>query len=375
MLDTQTHVQGRWGLAEQNAAFGIWDLDIPKGQVLYSAQWKALLGYPATDTPDSTAVWRARVHPDDLAAMVQALQLHLQGQQPAYAHEFRLLTASGDYRWVLSRGRVVERSAHGEPLRAVGTLIDLTDRQWEEARRREQARREAAHSAQSDMLSRMSHELRTPLNAVLGFAQLLGSRIGQPDLDEQRRYVTHIEEAGWHLLNMVNDVLALTELQAGRLRVEREPLELCALVRAGWAAHRSAALRHQLEWVEPELPASAWVLGDERRVQQVLGNLLSNAIQYNRPGGSVALSLRHQAEAWVLAVTDTGQGIPAAQLPHLFEPFNRLGRPSTGVAGVGVGLVLTRSLLAMMDGTLTVQSTEGQGSCFEISLPRAPDRT
>jgi PAS domain S-box-containing protein len=363
-----------WDLAEQSAGFGIWDLDIANGQVHYSAHWKAMLGYPATEAPDSTEVWRARVHPEDLPAMVQALSNHLTGLSPAYAHEFRLMAADGSYRWVLSRGRLVERSPQGEPLRAVGTLTDLTDLRQENARRLAQERVVAAQLAQSELLSRMSHELRTPLNAVLGFAQLLALRIGHDHLDEQRRYVTHIEEAGWQLLRMVDDVLALSDLQSGRLQVARAPVDLCALLKAGLQAYQAQASRQQLLLSAEDLPAQAHALADEGRLRQVVSNLLSNAIKYNRVGGAVRVGLRAQQQTWVLSVSDTGQGIPAAQLEHLFEPFNRLGRRSAGVEGVGVGLVLTRSLLAMMDGTLAVHSTEGQGSCFEISLPRAAAR-
>lgn len=371
MAPIEERGEQRWGLAEQSAGFGIWDLDLVQGVVQYSAQWKAMLGYAPTETADSTEVWRSRVHPEDLPAMLQALNAHVAGLQAAYQHEFRLRAANGHYRWVLSRGRVVEHSAQGAPLRVVGTLTDLTDRRQEEAERLVNERAKAAQSAQSELLSRMSHELRTPLNAVLGFAQLLAARMGQDNLDEQRRYLSHIEEAGWQLLGMVDDVLALSDLQAGRLQVQRQTVDLCGVVRAGLLAHQALATRQHLTLLADDLPARALVIADERRLQQVLGNLLSNAIKYNKPGGTVCVSLRPQADAWLLSISDTGLGMPAAQLEHLFEPFNRLGRRSVGVEGVGVGLVLVRSLLAMMDGTLAVRSTEGQGSVFDISLPRS----
>jgi PAS domain S-box-containing protein len=375
MADSDSHLTQRWDLAERSAGFGIWDLDIQRGTVQYSAEWKALLGYPATDEADSTEVWRSRVHPDDLPAMVQALGDHVAGLQPAYAHEFRLQAADGGYLWVLSRGRVVAHDPDGAPLRAVGTLIDLTHRRQQEAQRLAHERAETAQGVQAELMSRMSHELRTPLNAVLGFAQLLGARIGHDNLDEQRRYVAHIEEAGWQLLRMVDDVLALSDLQAGSLQVQAQQVDLCELVRSALENHQAIAIRHQLTLTAAPLPLRAPVMADARRLQQVLSNLLSNAVKYNRPGGTVKLGLRFHDTAWVLWVTDSGVGMSAAQVAHLFEPFNRLGRRSTGAEGVGVGLVLARSLLAMMGGTLAVQSTEGQGSTFEISLPAGTDQT
>jgi len=200
-------LEQRWGMALQSASFGVWDLDPVNERVHYSPQWKQTLGYGSVDEPDSTTTWRARVHPGDLQAMRDALEACLQGRVADYAHEFRLRAADGCYRWVLSRGRVVERDAQGRALRMVGTLTDLTERREAEAMR-------IAHRVQSDFLSRMSHELRTPLNAVLGFAQLLKPRIGGPDIAGQRRHVEQIEQAGWQLLTMIDEMLATATTSA-----------------------------------------------------------------------------------------------------------------------------------------------------------------
>lgn len=362
-------LEQRWGLALQSAGFGVWDLDVRSQTVHYSPQWKAMLGYEATDEPDSTATWRARVHPEDLQPMLESLSAHLAGRDPGYEMEFRLRAADGSYRWVLSRGRVVERDTQGQPLRAVGTLTDLTDRREAERLRIERDRAEAASNAKSEFLARMSHELRTPLNAVLGFAQLLSSRIGLAPPDEQRRHAAHIEQAGWQLLQMIDDVLDLSRIENGGLPLQIAPVALGPLVHGVMQALAPLAQQHQVHVDSAVLPPQAVVQADAARLQQVLMNLLSNAIKYNRQGGSVTIQLRAAPGAWTLAVSDTGVGIPAAQLPHLFEPFNRLGRASFGVEGVGVGLVLVRALLDAMGGQLVVHSTEGIGSTFELTLP------
>lgn len=190
----------RLGLAEQHAGFGVWDLDVARATVHYSPHWKAQLGYAPTDTPDTTATWRGRVHPDDLQPMVDALNAHLGGRTPDYEHEFRLRAADDSYRWVLSRGCVVERDADGRALRAVGTLVDMT-------RRQAQATldgAEAVRRAEVAMLHRISQELRSPLNAVLGFAQLA---LHDSALEQQRIYAAHIEQAGWQLLKRIDDLM------------------------------------------------------------------------------------------------------------------------------------------------------------------------
>lgn len=366
-------LEKRWGLAIQSAAFGVWDLDVPGHRVHYSPQWKAMLGYVDDDAPDSTAVWRERVHPSDLPPMLDALSHHLSGDHPSYEMEFRLRAANGQYRWVLSRGQVVERGPGGEPLRAVGTLTDVTDRREAERLRTERDRAEAASRAKTDFLARMSHELRTPLNAVLGFAQLLGPRLGSQDVQDQKRYVEHIEQAGWHLLTMIDDVLELARIDAGQLEIRRDPVPLGALVDAAVESLRPLAQQGGVGLAPVQVPSHAIVQADPARLRQVLVNLLNNAVKYNRRGGTVSVTAAREGPSWVLRVADTGIGIPPEQLPHLFVPFNRVGRsagmPPGMVPGIGVGLVLVRALLEAMGGSILVDSAEGRGTVFTVALP------
>ena len=361
----------RWDLAVHSAQFGVWDLDVPGDIVHYPPEWKRLLGYEPDEAPDPTATWRSRVHPEDLPGMMGALTDHLEDRVPAYAFEFRLRTADGRWLWVLSRGRVVERAEDGSPLRVVGTLTDLTDRRAAEEMRVARDRAEAANRAKTEFLSRMSHELRTPLNAVLGFAQLLQARLGRDDVAEQARYVQHIEDAGWHLLAMIEDVLDLSRIESGQLALQESVTPMAALVRdtCGMLAPMADDASVALVVDEPLPEVDAWV--DARRVKQVLTNLVSNAIKYNRAGGSVIVSAVLGDEDWQLVVADTGLGIPAARRAELFQPFNRLGREKDGIDGVGIGLLLTRWLVGRMGGQLEVESEENVGSTFRVSLPRA----
>jgi PAS domain S-box-containing protein len=211
MKDDLRDLESRWELAIQNAGFGVWDLDPGEQTVHYSPQWKAMLGYGERDERDSTATWRARVHPDDLEPMLQALQAHLEARTAAYEKEFRLRAADGRYRIVLSRGRVVARDAAGRALRAVGTLTDLTDRRQAEQERLQLDRAEAASRAKLAVLGHVSHDLRTPLNAVLGFAQLLRQDLGTSEVERQREYLAGIERAGWELLDLIERMLQVCE--------------------------------------------------------------------------------------------------------------------------------------------------------------------
>ena len=232
---------------------------------------------------------------------------------------------------------------------------------------------EQANRAKSAFLSSMSHELRTPLNAILGFAQLLEAGDALP-AEERRHYVQLIEGAGWHLLDLINDVLDLARIEAGgtQLKLEpvglQQPLDECLKLLAPLAVGSEVALH-----CEP-LPPGACVLADHTRVRQVLLNLLGNAIKYNHPGGEVRIRAELQPgspDCWHVAVEDTGIGLTPGQLADLFQPFNRLGAERSNIEGTGIGLAITRQLIELMQGRFGVESTPGQGSRFWFELPAA----
>ncbi|MCG6576940.1 PAS domain S-box protein [Pseudomonas sp. AF32] len=245
---------------------------------------------------------------------------------------------------------------------------DITDRRAAEialGTAREEA--ESASRAKSEFLSRMSHELRTPLNAILGFAQLL-------DMDStagQRPQVSHILRAGQHLLALINEVLDIARIEAGRLPLNIEPLALSAVLHEALTLVSPMAADAGIRLVElSPLPDGSGVLADRQRLVQVLLNLLSNAIKYNRPGGEVRIEVTTQLQRISIAVSDTGHGIAPEQLARLFKPFERLDADPQ-VEGTGLGLSLSKSLLEMMQGSLQVHSVPGQGSCFTLQLPGA----
>jgi CheY-like chemotaxis protein len=214
----------------------------------------------------------------------------------------------------------------------------------------------------------MSHELRTPLNAILGFAQLL-------ELDhlhdEQRDNLGHIMSGARHLLSLINEVLDIAAIEAGRLTLSLEPVPLADVVAETVSLIRPLADQRNIMVAAPDVACSIHVLGDRQRLKQVLLNLLSNAVKYNRDGGSVELSCAPVADDRLrVKVADTGLGIPPEALARLFVPFERVGRQS-GIEGTGLGLPLSKRLAEAMGGNLDLTSTPGQGSTFWIELPLA----
>jgi len=240
----------------------------------------------------------------------------------------------------------------------------------EESVRQAREQAEQASRAKSEFLSRMSHELRTPLNAILGFTQLLELENPSP---AQAESVQHISRAGKHLLALINEVLDISRIEAGRLALTPEPVDLPEFLETALDLIRPLARRHEIELVEGENSARPplRVLADRQRLQQVVLNLLSNAVKYNRPGGRVTVTCRDDGPRLRIAVTDTGQGIEPEKLARLFLPFERLGAETTDVEGSGIGLALSRGIVTALHGELNVESRVGEGSTFWVSLPRA----
>jgi PAS domain S-box-containing protein len=244
----------------------------------------------------------------------------------------------------------------------------------EESIRQAREQAELASRAKSEFLSRMSHELRTPLNAILGFTQLMELENVAPSLAES---VHHISQAGKHLLSLINEVLDISRIDAGRFALALEPIDVRAFLNEALERIRNFAQRHNvtaaLQVSENEAPPFQ-VLADRQRLHQVVFNLLSNAVKYNRPGGHVDVSYRADGPNVRIAVADTGRGIEPDKLARLFLPFERLGAESTDVEGAGIGLALSRGIVNALQGELKVESRAGEGSTFWVTLPQAGDQ-
>jgi PAS domain S-box-containing protein len=357
----------RWKLALESVGDGVWDWNLVTGEEVVSPQLLAIYGLDAAEHGQRADALDERTHPDDLAPMQAAREAHLAGRTPAYVNEHRVRGSDGEWKWVLSRGMVIERDPDGRPLRMIGTHTDIGERRAAESLRAERDRAAAAQKAQTAFLSRVSHELRTPLNAIIGFAQLLElERVGT---SRQAGWVHTIIDSGNHLLALVNDLLDLSSAQTGQLQFTNTSLDLAAVLRQAWTMHAAdaAAAGVLLDDRLPEAGA-VHVAADGTRLKQVLSNLLSNAIKYNRPGGRITATARREGDSVVLRVEDNGQGMAEDQLARLFTPFERAGAQHSSIAGTGLGLALARQLTESMGGRIDVQSTPGQGSVFSVQL-------
>ncbi len=351
------------------APIGVVYADLDGNVLQANPRFCEMLGYSAEVLANMNV--RDFVHRDDSQQEAGLAQTLLRNAQASVGGQRRYLAADGQTLWV-QRSFSLLRDAAGAPQCLVGVVEDITEhlRLRDAERAREVA--EQSNRAKSEFLSRMSHELRTPLNAMLGFAQLLELDERHPLADAQRPWVAQIQNAGWHLLEMINDVLDLSRIEAGTMRLQPETLALAPLIDATVALIEGAAGQRGIVVTQQIDDEAARVHGDATRVKQILTNLLSNAVKYNHDDGRIHIMARGRGDEQVeITVTDTGLGMTPEQVEGLFQPFNRLGREHTVREGTGIGLVISQRLAELMGGALRVRSTAGEGSSFILTLPRA----
>ena len=353
----------------------IWQAQLDGRPLWFNQSW---LSYTGRSMQAELALgWAERMHVDDLQRCKDVFD-QARAQQQGWNVEYRLRCADGVWRWIADQG-IPQRRADGLLEGFVVYGWDITERKAGEAAliaAKEEAER--ANRAKSEFLSRMSHELRTPLNAVLGFAQLLDSDAEDPLSPLQHARVQELLRGGRHLLALINEVLDLSRIEAGAMRLQLAPVALGGLVgECLRMVHPMAEARGITLHVAPPVGAradeAATVLADPTRLKQVLLNLLSNAVKYNRDGGQVHFSW-HAAAAGGLVrieVQDSGPGLSPAQQERLFQAFERLDAEGSEIEGAGIGLALSKWLVNLMRGEIGVDSAPGRGSTFWVQLERA----
>jgi protein-histidine pros-kinase len=346
-----------------------WNLD--NGTIDSGPDWKKPLGYGPEEGENTVACWEGLVHPDDIAQIRQRIAAHVEGHAPLFEAEYRARTKTGDWRWMMIRGRVVSRSAHAETTRALVFHKDISaTRDSEATLRAAKEAAEAANRARGAFLANMSHEIRTPMNAVLGMIELaLDTRLDA----EQRGYLETVRSSAQALLTIIDDVLNFSKIEAGRMQFEEIEVPLHVLVAEtarslAYNAHQKGIeLIFDIESGVPER-----VRGDPTRLRQVLTNLVGNAIKFTDAGQiaiGVALDRVEEDSVYLrFSVADSGIGIPVEKQRTIFEAFSQADVSTTRrYGGTGLGLAICSRLVQMMDGQISIESAPGQGSVFRFT--------
>ncbi len=356
--------------AQSLAKLGHWSADLTSGELQWSDEIYRIFGRDPRRFAPSIEAFVAAVHPDDRERLDASEQRAAETGVHDVVH--RIVRPDGEVRYVHELARA-QTGGDGKLVRLTGTVQDVTElKRAEHAMLQAKEAAEAASHAKSEFLASMSHELRTPLNSILGFAQLFGMDPGLPA--KTRDHAREIERAGQHLLSLVNDLIDLARIEAGKLELFPTSVSVKAVVSDSLAMVAPIAGERGIRLIDAGGEGRrTLVRADYTRLQQVLINLLANAVKYNRPAGTVHLACRTDGEVARIAITDTGPGIPVDKQSRMFSPFDRLGAERGQVEGSGIGLVITQRIVEAMGGRIGFESVEGKGSTFWVELPLAAE--
>jgi len=350
----------------------IYAVDVRPGKLIptfVSGNFARLTGHDAADALDPG--WLAeRFHPEERDRLLSETPALL--AQDRFTREYRFLFRDGTYHWMRDEARVL-RNATGAPVQILGAWLDITERvRAEEELRRARAAAETANRTKSDFLAKMSHELRTPLNSIIGFSEMLADETFGALNEKQHRYIENVLTSGRLLLQVINDILDLSKVEAGRMELSLAQFEVAEALDEVRALMESLAERkhHIMEVdVEPGLPS---IVADPAKFRQIAVNLLSNAIKFTPDGGRIRIAARRPpGEPMIeVAVTDTGIGIAPEDTRRIFREFEQLDSEYVREQqGTGLGLALTKKLVELHGGRIQVESELERGSTFRFYLP------
>lgn len=360
-------------LTVRSGGLGTWDWNCVTGEVVFNDIWATMLGYQPGEIEGHVRSWERLVHPDDMATVMRVLTEHLEGRSREYRCEHRLLRRDGTWAWVLDSGMVIKRDETGKPLRAAGVHIDITKAKELELTLSEAKRAaEAATQTKSEFLANMSHEIRTPLTAILGYADILREEGDVTSAPAHRiQTIDTIRSAGQHLLTVINDILDLSKIEAGKMTVETIETPLVHILHevqsmmGPRARGKGVALSTRFESAVPDR-----IQCDPTRLRQILMNLVGNAAKFTE-AGSITTIVRTEGDRLIIDIDDTGPGMTADQSAKLFAAFSQADTTVTREhGGTGLGLTICRRLGELLGGTVRlVRTAPGEGSCFRVELP------
>jgi PAS domain S-box-containing protein len=384
----------RLNLATSAGGIGIWDWDISNNILTWDESMYTLFGVSREDFSGDYDAWSRTLHPDDRQFTEGEIQAALRGERE-YAGEFRIISTDGAVRHIKASSRTY-RDRQGIPVRMIGSNVDITaikqaegelklhkDHLEEEVKQRTaelqlaRVTAEMANQAKSMFLANMSHEIRTPMNAVIGFSQLLER---DPSLSPAARgKISTIMKSGDHLLCIINDILEMSRIEAGRVEVHIVPVNLVGLLDDLGVMFRLRAEQKGVAFTletSPELPR--YIMTDMGKLRQIMINLLGNAIKFTRHGSIILRTFPAINNRLIIEVQDSGIGITPEELERLFQPFERTRSGEQEAGGTGLGLAISRQYARLLEGEITVASVAGEGSCFRFEFPapvcsEAPD--
>jgi len=367
----------RFDLAMQGSNEGVWDWNLLDNTIYYSPRWKEMIGYSENEFPHEVEEFFKSLHLEDIARVSETAFAYLSKKIPQYEIPFRLQHKQGHYVWILARGIAVWDD-NGQAYRMVGTHMDLTtQKQVEVELQQAKEAAETANRAKSAFLANMSHELRTPLNGILGYTQILNR--DKSLTEKQHQAIGTIQRSGEHLLTLINDILDLSKIEAGKLELIPNEFHLPYFLKDIVDIFSIRCLQKDIGLEYEQIPSPnfvptldnpgfpALIYADEKRLRQIFLNLLSNAVKFTQQG-QVSFKVTAQKNKIRFEVKDSGLGIASDDISKIFLPFQQVGKRASQIEGTGLGLPITQKLVTMMGGELQVSSVSNRGSTFWFEI-------
>jgi PAS domain S-box-containing protein len=384
----------RFDLAMQGSNDGLWDRDLIKNTVYYSERWKSMLGFSDNEFANNIKSFEERIHPEDLEKVNSEFLNHLNKKTDLYENKFKIRHKNGKYIWIHDRGKAIFNK-EGNPIRIVGTHTDITEKQKiedelhqyqahleEKVRERTKEYFKAKEKAEesdrlkSAFLANMSHEIRTPMNAIVGFTDLLTD----PDLTppQKTELIHHINKNSNTLVYLIDDIIDIAKIEAGQLKINKAECNINQIfsdvfnsfIETNNIKENSPV---QLKLQKGLLSDNFTINTDPVRFQQILINLIGNAIKYTENGlieCGYEVKTKNNSSHLEFYVKDTGIGIPEEKHKFIFERFGKLEDSKTKLyRGTGLGLTITKSLVQLLDGKIWLKSKENEGSTFIFTIP------
>ncbi len=403
LLETLSETQERLKFTLEGSNDALWEVNLVTGELYVSPRWSTMLAYPVGEIPSTLEDWGKLLHPDDKQKISDMTDTLKKGKLNFFQIEYRFKTRTGQYKWILNRGKVVEVDSKGTPVRAVGTHSDITSQK--NAERELQRNRahleelisvqtadlkqakeaaERANRSKSEFLANISHELRTPMHGILSFSSIGLKNTNEPSQDKLHSYFERIHLSGQRLLLLLNDLLDLSKLEAEKMYFNFTYNSLEDLVSLVIAELKALIAEKKLtiKMIGNEIDTS--VTCDKERIMQVIHNLLSNAIKFSPPDSVITIAfsyttiedkfgarkqLINKQSAIRVDVKDEGVGVPINELETIFDQFVQSSKTNTGAGGTGLGLAICKEIIEGHKGVIKAHSIFGQGTTISFSLP------
>ena len=362
----------RFELAISGAGEGIWDWDMHSDQLYISAKIRDLTGYKKNHIKANS--WLRLIHPDDRGEYQRRLIRHLKGETPAFSAECRLRHRDGGARWIRISGMALKDKA-GWVYRMAGSVGDITERiEFQHQIIDAKERAEIANRVKTEFLANMSHELRTPLNAIIGFSDVMLSGLFGEMEQRYLEYIENIRDSGSHLLAVINDILDVSRIEAGRMELRPERIQVSELVDAAMRLMRDRAHEANLSLTRRMSKDLPDLMVDSQRIKQVLLNILSNAVKFTPAGGKVVIKVSVNSNGeLVIATEDSGIGMSEDDIQTALTPFGQVdSKLARKFDGTGLGLPLTKSFIELHGGQMHIESAPNEGTTVSVHIP--PDR-